>query len=96
MAKINEEEKDNKDKSVEEQPTPKEEKKPSKQRKQKEIKKGSKLVHIDDFIEAIRPLHSLSAGKASGFKAFMSGNHYLAKLDDFVPHLERYLGKDVK
>lgn len=59
-------------------------------------KKATKLVHIDDFIEAIRPVVDLSAGKASGFKAYMLGNHYLPSLEEFVPHLETYIGKEVK
>lgn len=62
----------------------------------KELKQGKRAVHIDEFIEAVRPIESLNEGRAQGFKAFMAGNHYLPELNDFVPYLESYIGKDVK
>ena len=75
-------------------------KQPEKEVKQEKIKKapsqGKRAVHIDEFIEAVRPLIDLNDGKAQGFKAFMAGNHYLQELNDFVPYLESYIGKDVK
>lgn len=75
-------------------------KQPEKEVKQEKIKKApiqeASAVHIDEFIEAIRPIEDLNDGKAQGFKAFMSGNHYLPELNDFVPYLETYIGKDVK
>lgn len=58
--------------------------------------RDKKLVYIDDFISAIAPICDLSNGQAIGFKAFMQGNQYQEKLDDFIPYLERYIGKDVK
>lgn len=70
---------------------------PNKRNKNKpKPKKGATLIHIDEFIEAIRPIEDLNPGKANGFKAYMLGNHYLPSLDAFVPYLERYIGKDVR
>lgn len=75
-------------------------KQPEKEVKQDKIKKapkqGKRAIHIDEFIEAIRPIEDLNEGRAQGFKAFMAGNHYLPELNDFVPYLESYIGKDVK
>lgn len=74
----------------------KEEPKKQSPKKENKPKKASKMVHIDDFIEAIRPVENLSIGKAAGFRAYMLGNHYLPSLEDFIPHLETYVGKEVK
>ncbi len=63
--------------------------------KPKAPSKPKKLVHIDSFIEAIRIRIDLSDAQAKGFKAFMTGNHYAKSLDDFVPYLEKYIGKKV-
>lgn len=68
----------------------------TKKEKPKPKKVAKKSVHIDEFIETVRPLYDLNVGKANGFRAYMQGNHYLASLDEFMPYLERYLGKDVK
>lgn len=57
--------------------------------------KPKKLVHIDNFIEAIRIRIDLSDAQAKGFKAYMTGNHYAKSLNDFVPYLEKYIGKKV-
>ena len=64
-------------------------------RKPKANKKPKKLVHIDKFIDAIRIRIDLSEAQAKGFKAYMTGNHYAKSLNDFVPYLEKYLGKKV-
>lgn len=68
---------------------------PKKVSKPRAKKKQKRLVHIDNFIEAIRIRIDLSNAQAQGFKAYMTGNHYAESLDDFVPHLEKYLGKKV-
>lgn len=73
-------------------------KQPVKAEEQKKIAQPTQvksMIHIDEFIEAIRPLCDLNEGKANGFRAFMQGNHYLGELNDFVPYLETYIGKDV-
>lgn len=51
------------------------------------------LVHIDKFLAAIAPSYNLSGMHMSGFKAYMQGNHYMKTLQDFVPHLDKYLGR---
>lgn len=53
------------------------------------------LVHIDSFIEAVTNLddYTLSSMQISGFKAYMVGNHYMQTLQEFIPYLDKYLGR---
>lgn len=75
--------------------SPKKEVKKKKQSPKPKPKKAKKMVHIDSFIEAIRVRVDISDAQAKGFKAYMTGNHYAKSLDEFVPKLEKYLGKKV-
>lgn len=53
-------------------------------------------VHIDVFLDTAKVIFSLHPYQVAGFKAFMSGQHYQKCDTDFIPFLERYLGKEVK
>lgn len=62
--------------------------------KQREVSKTSpKYTHIDTFIETAQIHFGLSNTQVAGFKAFMYGKYYQHKDTDFIPYLEKYLGK---
>lgn len=66
--------------------------------KQEPIKKekkqiSPKYIHIDTFIETAQIHFNLSNSQVAGFKAFMYGKYYQHKDTDFIPYLEKYLGK---
>ena len=50
-------------------------------------------VHIDTFLETARVMFNMTGGQAEGFKAYMYGNTYQYSELDFLPHLEKYLGR---
>ncbi len=58
----------------------------------KEDKKHGGYVHIDTFLNTAKVLYSMDNIQEAGFKAYMSGNHYQRKDEDFIPHLKKYLG----
>lgn len=57
---------------------------------------ASSYVHIDLFLETARQLYEMNTLEVQGFRAYMTGKHYQKKITDYVPHLEKYLGKEVK
>lgn len=66
--------------------------------KQEQVKKENKqispkYIHIDTFIETAQIHFNLSNAQVAGFKAFMYGKYYQHKDTDFIPYLEKYLGK---
>lgn len=70
---------------------------PSKPKKQiKEQPTSSGYVHIDVFLDTAQVIFNLHPYQVAGFKAFMTGQHYQNKDTDFIPFLEKYLGKEVK
>lgn len=87
---VEQKEEEKETKEVEKKSEPKKVSKPKAKKK-----KPGRLVHIDNFIEAIRIRVDMSEAQAQGFKAYMTGNHYAKSLNDFVPYLEKYLGKKV-
>ncbi|QYC50987.1 hypothetical protein [Mammaliicoccus phage vB_MscM-PMS3] len=72
-----------------------EQKDTSKQETVKQEKKqiSPKYIHIDTFIETAQIHFNLSNAQVAGFKAFMYGKYYQHKDTDFIPYLEKYLGK---
>lgn len=56
----------------------------------------SGYVHIDVFLATAKVIFNLHAYQVAGFKAFMTGKHYQKRDTDFIPFLEKYLGKEVK
>lgn len=68
----------------------------------KEIKKEKKqpavssgYVHVDVFLDTAKVIFDLHPYQVAGFKAFMVGKHYQKTDTDFLPYLEKYLGKEV-
>lgn len=59
----------------------------------KQTKVSPKYIHIDTFIETAQVHFNLSNSQVAGFKAFMYGKYYQHKDTDFIPYLEKYLGK---
>lgn len=59
----------------------------------KQTKVSPKYIHIDTFIETAQVHFNLSNAQVAGFKAFMYGKYYQHKDTDFIPYLEKYLGK---
>lgn len=51
------------------------------------------MVHIDDFLGLAIDKYSLNSIQQAGFKAFMTGKHYMTDMDAYTIYLERYLGK---
>lgn len=60
-------------------------------------KKSKPMVHIDEFIEGLImfPELKVSNVQKSGFKGYMRNKQYLPEFSDFIPHLEKYLGKKI-
>lgn len=56
----------------------------------------SGYVHIDVFLNTARVLFQLSQYQVAGFRAYMQGKAYQKTDADFIPYLEKYLGKEVK
>ena len=50
-------------------------------------------VHIDTFLNTARTLFDMKESQVAGFKAYMEGSHYLFSERDFLPPLEKYLGR---
>lgn len=72
-------------------------KKPSKKEpKQEQVHKPKGYVHVDTFLAYAGVLYGLSKYQLAGFKAFMAGKEYQHEDKDFVPFLEKYIGKEVK
>lgn len=68
------------------------------QKKSTEVKATKKamikpMVHIDDFVGLATEVYGLNTMQQAGFKAYMTGKHYLSDMEAFVPYLEKYLGK---
>ncbi|XWX29917.1 hypothetical protein KQUDLBSD_CDS0073 [Staphylococcus phage PG-2021_40] len=61
--------------------------------KQEKKQISPKYIHIDTFIETAQIHFNLSNSQVAGFKAFMYGKYYQHKDTDFIPYLEKYLGK---
>lgn len=51
------------------------------------------LVHIDTFLNTAKDLYNLSTLQIAGFKAYMAGQLYQPSDKDFLPYLNKYLGK---
>lgn len=64
-------------------------------KKPKKIKKAvvKPMVHIDEFLDLTTDLYELGSMEKAGFKAYMTGKHYLSDMNAFVPYLEKYQGK---
>lgn len=64
----------------------------------KEAKKSNftGYVHIDTFLKTAQTLFSMKESQVAGFKAYMEGKHYLYNERDFIPFLERYLGRELE
>ncbi len=50
-------------------------------------------VHIDTFLDTARILFNMKESQVAGFKAYMEGSHYLFSEQEFLPSLEKYLGR---
>ncbi len=66
--------------------------------KKKEVPSPAKTdyVSIDTFLETAITLYGLSRVQIAGFKGYMRGKFYQKKDKDFVPYLNKYLGKGDK
>lgn len=53
-------------------------------------------VHIDTFLDTAKTLFNMKDSQVAGFKAYMHGNHYLYNEKDFIPSLEKYLGRKLE
>lgn len=53
-------------------------------------------AHIDTFINTAKIHFGMSDAQVAGFKAFMHGKFYQYNEKDFIPYLEKYLGKTLK
>lgn len=53
-------------------------------------------VHIDVFLDSAKEVFNLHTYQVNGFKAYMAGQYYKKKDQDFIPYLEKYLGKKLK
>lgn len=86
-----------KEKKVVEKEVKATEDKPKKEPVKKPVKKAKPqakpYAHIDDFLRAAKPVYGLDNLTVAGFKAYMTGKHYLENEKDFIPHLDKYLGK---
>lgn len=51
-------------------------------------------AHIEDFLLTAKEVYKLDSGKMLGFRAYMQGKHYLKEEKDFIPHMDKYLGKE--
>lgn len=60
---------------------------------EKKTPKFNGYVHIDTFLETARTLFEMKNTQVAGFKAYMEGSHYLFSEQEFLPHLEKYLGR---
>ena len=69
---------------------------PKKEQVTEQPAQPSGYVHIDVFLDTAKVIFSLHPYQVAGFKAFMTGKHYQKRDTDFIPFLERYLGKEVK
>lgn len=61
--------------------------------KPKKEHKPKPLVHVSEFIAAITPIYNLTSLQRAGFNAYMGNDQYKEDLNDFVPFLDKYLGK---
>jgi hypothetical protein len=69
----------------------------NKKKKQEEVQPTSgSYVSVDTFITTAKVLYKMSNLQVAGFKAYMTGRQYLRSDMDFVPYLEKYLGKGDK
>lgn len=91
--KVKEEVKEQETKPVKRTPQPK--KKKTKKQTKKPKEEPKELVHIDAFLDEITHRTDLSMAQATGFKAYMNGNHYAKSFKHFMSDLEKYLGKKV-
>lgn len=64
-----------------------------KETKQQAPKEFKGYTHIDTFLDTATIMFSMSGGQAEGFKAYMNGSNYQFSERDFLPHLEKYLGR---
>lgn len=64
-----------------------------KKKDQDSNKEFTGYAHIDTFLDTARVMFDMSGGQAEGFKAYMNGNTYQFSERDFLPHLEKYLGR---
>ena len=72
----------------------KELKEENKQEPEKKVTPAPKpLVHVGEFIDSITPMYNLNTIQQAGFRASMAHDQYKEALDDFVPYLDKYLGK---
>lgn len=62
---------------------------------EKNVPEHNGYVHIDTFLDYARVLFDLNIYQVAGFKAFMSGREYQLDDKDFIPFLEKYIGKEV-
>lgn len=53
----------------------------------------SPMVHIEDFLGLATEMYEMDKMQQAGFKAYMTGKHYMTDMEAFVPYLEKYLGK---
>lgn len=51
------------------------------------------MVHVDEFLDNAKGVYDMDSMQLAGFKAYMSGKHYLTDMKAFVPYLNRYLDK---
>nr|DAI05685.1 MAG TPA: hypothetical protein [Herelleviridae sp.] len=71
-------------------------KKASKQEVKKEqVRTVKGYVHVDTFLDYAGALYGLNKYQLAGFRAFMIGKEYQYEDKDFVPFLEKYIGKEV-
>lgn len=59
-------------------------------------RKFNGYVHIDTFLSTAKALFNLPESQVAGFRAYMAGRSYLYDEKDFLPYLEKYLGKELK
>ncbi|AKC05141.2 hypothetical protein kochi14H1_0230 [Enterococcus phage phi EF14H1] len=64
--------------------------------KKEQPKKPKGYVHVDTFLDYAKVLYGLNKYQVAGFRALMAGREYQHEDADFVPFLEKYIGKEVK
>lgn len=53
-------------------------------------------AHIDTFLDTAISWFGLTQYQVPGFKAYMQGKFYQKTEKDFIPYLEKYLGRNLK
>lgn len=65
-------------------------------KKEKPVQVYKEPVHVEQFLGTAKYLYEMDSMQENGFKGFMQGQQYQPTEKDFVPYLEKYLGKGDK